>query len=164
LIGYVTGKGADPAALRSLLAETLPEIMLPSQIVVLDRMPLTPNGKIDRKALPKPVAELVADVVVAEEGTETTIAGIWAAALGVQTVSTTANFFDLGGHSLLVVQVQRQMRDALAREIAITDIFRFPTVRALAAHLGDAGREDQPDAASRGAARAAARLARMGRR
>jgi hypothetical protein len=60
--------------------------------------------------------------------------------------------------------VQRQMRDALARDIAITDIFRFPTVRALAAHLGDAGVEGQPDAASRGTARAAARLARMGRR
>ena len=164
LIGYVTGRGADPVALRSLLAQTLPEIMLPAQIVVLDRMPLTPNGKIDRKALPKPMAEAAVDVVAAVDGTETTIAGIWAAALGVQTVSTTANFFDLGGHSLLVVQVQRQLRDALARDIAITDIFRFPTVRALAAHLGDTGAEDQPDAASRGAARAAARLARMGRR
>ena len=164
LIGYVTGKGADPVALRAALAQTLPEIMLPSQIVVLDRMPLTPNGKIDRKALPKPMADVDVDVVAAADDTEATIAGIWAAALGVQTVSTTANFFDLGGHSLLVVQVQRQMRDALARDIAITDIFRFPTVRALAAHLGDVGDEGQPDAASRGAARAAARLARMGRR
>ena len=164
LIGYVTGKGADPVALRSILAETLPEIMLPSQIVVLDRMPLTPNGKIDRKALPKPVSEVAADVVAAADDTEASIASIWAAALGVKTVSTTANFFDLGGHSLLVVQVQRQMRDALGRDIAITDIFRFPTVRALAAHLGNTGAEGQPDAASRGAARAAARLARMGRR
>jgi natural product biosynthesis luciferase-like monooxygenase protein len=164
LVGYVTGKGADPCALRVNLAQTLPEIMIPSQIVVLDRMPLTPNGKIDRKALPKPMAELAVDVVAASDATEATIAGIWAAALGVQSVSTTANFFDLGGHSLLVVQVQRQMRDALGRDIAITDIFRFPTVRALAAHLGDAGVEGQPDAASRGAARAAARLARMGRR
>ena len=143
LVGYVTGKGADPQALRGHLAESLPDIMLPSQIVVLDRM---------------------ADIVKAADDTEATIAGIWATALGVQTVSTTANFFDLGGHSLLVVQVQRQMRDALARDIAITDIFRFPTVQALAAHLGGAGTEGQPDAASRGAARAAARLARMGRR
>ena len=164
LIGYVTGKGADPVALRSILAETLPEIMVPSQIVVLERMPLTPNGKIDRKALPKPMTEAAADVVAATDDTEASIASIWAAALGVKTVSTTANFFDLGGHSLLVVQVQRQMRDALARDIAITDIFRFPTVRALAAHLGNTGAEGQPDAASRGAARAAARLARMGRR
>jgi natural product biosynthesis luciferase-like monooxygenase protein len=164
LIGYVTGKGADPVALRAQLAETLPEIMLPAQIVMLDRMPLTPNGKIDRKALPKPVAEAAADVVAAADDTEATIAGIWAAALGVKTVSTTANFFDLGGHSLLVVQVQRQMRDALARDIAITDIFRFPTVRALAAHLSDIGAQDRPDAAARGVARAAARLARMGRR
>ena len=164
LVGYVTGKGADPQALRGHLAESLPDIMLPSQIVVLDRMPLTPNGKIDRKALAKPAAEVAADIVKAADDTEATIAGIWATALGVQTVSTTANFFDLGGHSLLVVQVQRQMRDALARDIAITDIFRFPTVQALAAHLGGAGTEGQPDAASRGAARAAARLARMGRR
>ena len=164
LVGYVTGKGADPVALRNHLAESLPEIMLPSQIVVLDRMPLTPNGKIDRNALVKPVAEVAADVVVAADATEATIAGIWARALGVNTVSTTANFFDLGGHSLLVVQVQRQMRDALIRDIAITDIFRFPTVQALAAHLSGSGTQDQPDAASRGAARAAARLARMGRR
>ena len=168
LVGYVTGKGADPAALRADLAETLPEIMLPAKIVVLDRMPLTPNGKIDRKALPKPGAGIGAEVAaeggIAAEGLEASIAGIWAAALGVQTVSSTANFFDLGGHSLLVVQVQRQMRDALSRDIAITDIFRFPTVRTLAAYLGDTGTQDQPDAASRGAARAAARLARMGRR
>lgn len=167
LIGYVTGKGADPAALRAGLAESLPEIMLPAQIVVLDRMPLTPNGKIDRKALPRPVADVAVDVVVAADATEATIAGIWAAALGVKTVSTTANFFDLGGHSLLVVQVQRQMRDALARDIAITDIFRFPTVKTLAAHLEDTGEAAggaTPDAASRGVARAAARLARMGRR
>ena len=164
LVGYVTGKGADPMVLRAHLAETLPEIMIPAQIVVLDRMPLTPNGKIDRKALPKPMAEVAADVVPAADAREATIAGIWAGALGMKTVSATANFFDLGGHSLLVVQVQRQMRDALARDIAITDIFRFPTVRALAAHLGGAGGDGAPDAASRGAARAAARLARMGRR
>jgi natural product biosynthesis luciferase-like monooxygenase protein len=164
LVGYVTGKGTDPVALRAGLADILPEIMIPAQIVVLDRMPLTPNGKIDRKALAKPVAEAAVDLVVAADGLEATIAAIWAKALGVQTVSTTANFFDLGGHSLLVVQVQRQMRDALARDIAVTDIFRFPTVQALAAHLGDAGEEGQPDAASRGAARAAARLARTGRR
>jgi acyl carrier protein len=164
LVGYVTGKGADPVALRGHLAKSLPDIMLPSQIVVLDRMPLTPNGKIDRKALPKPLAEAAVDVVAAADDTEATIAGIWAAALGVKAVSTTANFFDLGGHSLLVVQVQRQMRDALDRDIAITDIFRFPTVRALAAHLAGAVAESRPDAASRGVARAAARLARMGRR
>ena len=165
LIGYVTGKGIDPVALRASLAATLPDFMLPSQIVVLDHMPLTPNGKIDRKALPKPIAEMATEMVAAADTTEAIIAGIWATALGMDAVSTTANFFDLGGHSLLVVQVQRQMRDALARDIAITDIFRFPTVRALAAHLSNAvGTQDQPDAASRGVARAAARLARMGRR
>lgn len=164
LVGYVTGKGADPKALRTGLTEILPEIMIPAQIVVLESMPLTPNGKIDRRALSKPAAEAAVDLVLGSDSLEAIIASIWATALGVQTVSVTANFFDLGGHSLLAVQVQRQMREALARDIAVFDVFRFPTVQALAAHLSDAGAEGQPDAASRGAARAAARLARLGRR
>jgi acyl-coenzyme A synthetase/AMP-(fatty) acid ligase/acyl carrier protein len=170
IVGWVTparaGTAPDPEALRAGLAGILPEIMLPARIVVLDRMPMTPNGKIDRKALPAPFGGAAeAPAVRAEGEAEALIAGIWSEALGVPEVSVTANFFDLGGHSLLVVQVQRQMKEALGRDIAITDLFRFPTVRSLAAHLSAAGgSQDAPSAASRGAARAAARLARMGRR
>lgn len=168
LVGYVTSTGAsqrpDAATLREQLAAELPEIMVPSQIVLLDRMPQTPNGKIDRKALPSPDA--VADrgpMVAAGDDTEATIAAVWCEALGLKEVSVTDNFFDLGGHSLLVVQVQRRLKEKLGRDIAITDVFRFSTVRAMATHLnGSAG--DEPSAANRGAARAAARLARMGRR
>lgn len=167
LIAYVTAgpQRPDPVALREMLAERLPEFMLPSQIMVLDRMPLTPNGKIDRKALPLPSEQVAAgEQVAAENDLEADIAEIWREALGLDSISVTGNFFDLGGHSLLVVQVQRRMKEVLGRDVAITDLFRFPTVRSVAAHLsGEAS--DGHGAAGRGAARAAARVAaRMGRR
>ena len=165
LVGYVTAKNTRPSQQTLLddLAKELPDFMVPSMIVILDKMPLTPNGKIDRKALPIPTfGDAAGETEKAEGNTETVIAAIWANALGVPEVSVTGNFFDLGGHSLLVVQVQRQMKERLGRDVAITDLFRFPTVRALAKHLS--GDESQKEtAASRGAARAAARLARRKR-
>ncbi|MGC4025587.1 MAG: LLM class flavin-dependent oxidoreductase [Mesorhizobium sp.] len=166
LVGYVTAGNGRPSAndLQARLAEKLPEFMRPSQIIILDRMPMTPNGKIDRKALPLPAATAErGEMVAAESDVEAQVAAIWKQALGLEEISVTENFFDLGGHSLLVVQVQRRMKERFAREIAITDIFRFPTVRAIAAHLAS---DTVPvnNAADRGAARAAARLARMGRR
>lgn len=166
LIGYVTAVGAKPdvAALKSQLAEALPDFMVPSQIVALDRMPLTPNGKIDRNALPHPkMQQADGPAEAAENDTEATIYQVWRDALGLDTFSVNSNFFDLGGHSLLVVQVQRDLKERLGRAISITDVFRYPTVRKLAEFLGG---DAQPEksAANRGAARAAARLARMGRR
>jgi natural product biosynthesis luciferase-like monooxygenase protein len=163
LVGYVTasstGKLIDTDTLRGRLVTILPDVMVPAHLVVLDAMPLTPNGKIDRKALPHPV-RTVGLVTEAADEFETTIAAIWGEALGIENVSVTGNFFDLGGHSLLVVQVQRRMKETLGRDIAITDIFRFPTVRSIAAHLGRDAENDEGAAANRGAARAAARMAR----
>lgn len=172
LIAYVTaaraGSGPDAAVLRAALAESLPEFMVPAKIMVIDRFPLTPNGKIDRKALPTPADSGANDTTAPlESGTEEVIAGIWRDALGLPEVSATANFFDLGGHSLLVVRVQRQLKAVLNRDVAISDLFRFPTIRALAGHLNAAANENEvaaPSAASRGAARAAARRARLGGR
>ncbi|MFV0473267.1 MAG: MupA/Atu3671 family FMN-dependent luciferase-like monooxygenase [Pikeienuella sp.] len=173
LIGYVTparaGAAPEAGALREALAAHLPEFMVPAQVMVLDRMPLTPNGKIDRKALPSPASAATAEPAAPVEGaTEDLIAGIWREALGLAEVSATASFFDLGGHSLLVVQVQRRLKEALKRDVSITDLFRFPTIRALAGHLAaqsDERGDDAPSVASRAAARAAARLAmRTGRR
>ncbi|MFZ5750416.1 MAG: MupA/Atu3671 family FMN-dependent luciferase-like monooxygenase [Pseudomonadota bacterium] len=166
LVAYVTpGSGRpSPEALLARLAGQLPDFMLPALVVVLDRMPLTPNGKVDRKALPMPTWTVTRGAMAeAETDLESAIAAIWRDALGLDEVSVTENFFDLGGHSLLVVQVQRRMKQDLDREVAITDLFRFPTIRAIANHLaGNAG--ESPRAADRGAARAAARLARLGRR
>lgn len=166
LVAYVTPGTARPVVteLRAMLEVRLPDFMVPAQIVLLERMPLTPNGKIDRKALPAPSARSERGKMTAAEGDlETGIAAIWRHALGLDEVSVTENFFDLGGHSLLVVQVQRRMKEDLGREVAITDLFRFPTIRTIAAHLAGAPSETA-NAVDRGAARAAARLARLGRR
>ena len=140
LVGYVTADGpVDEAALKAGLAAHLPEVMIPAHLVRLDTFPLTPNGKVDRKALPAPfaAAPVAAKPVALEGGIEETIAAVWARVLGVPQVGRSDNFFTLGGHSLLAVQAHREMKTALnADRLAITDIFRFPVVSALAAHLG----------------------------
>jgi hypothetical protein len=102
---------------------------------------LTPNRKIDRKALPAPSSKpLETQAFVAPTSDiEARIAAVWARVLGVSKVGSKDNFFALGGHSLLAVQAHREIRDALgATKLSITDIFRFPTLSALAAHLDDA--------------------------
>ncbi len=143
LIAYVTtDDGVSEEALRASLATTLPEQMVPSRIVTLQAFPLTPNRKIDRNALPDPsdaqAPRAAADFPVPESDLEKRIATVWARVLGVPEVSSNDNFFALGGHSLLAVQAHREIRDALGTSrLAITDIFRFPTLSALAAHLDD---------------------------
>ncbi|HVF55935.1 MAG TPA: amino acid adenylation domain-containing protein [Pyrinomonadaceae bacterium] len=128
----------DDSGLRVYLKEKLPSYMLPSTYVVLDELPLTPNGKIDRRALPAPgapgVGRCVSYVAPAND-IEQAIAAIWQKALGIESVSTDENFFDLGGHSLLMVQVHRRVKESLRREVSLVDLFRFPTVNSLAAYL-----------------------------
>ena len=141
LVGYVTADGTiDEQALRDGLGQHLPEVMVPAHIVRLDAFPLTPNGKVDRKALPTPSAVAAPAApkafVPLEGGLEQTIAAVWARVLGVPQVGRSDNFFTLGGHSLLAVQAHREMKVALNSDrIAITDIFRFPVVSALADHI-----------------------------
>jgi acyl carrier protein len=131
--------------------------MIPAAFVRLTTFPMTPNGKIDRKALPAPKTGATERITTEPEGElEATIAAIWRELLGVEHLSPTQNFFDLGGHSLLAVQMQRRLRDALARDISITEIFRFSTIKTLAQHIeGGEG----AGAANRGRNRARARLA-----
>ncbi len=139
LVGYVTpqaGVTLKPDDLRQALAAELPEIMLPASLVVVFAFSLTPNGKVDRLALPDPRAAIVLPVAVAPGNEfEKSIAALWREVLGLSEVSVTDNFFDLGGHSLLVVQVQRRLREVSGQEVSITDMFRFPTIRGLAQHL-----------------------------
>jgi acyl carrier protein len=131
--------------------------MVPQAVLVLPSFPMTPNGKVDRRALPEPNAAIaVRPAASAPHGElERTIAAIWQDVLGLPQVGTTDNFFDLGGHSLLVVQVQRRLREACGREVSITDMFRLPTIKALAAHLG--GEQPAASAVNDGLARAQAR-------
>ncbi len=139
LVGYVTPKTGvtlKSEELRQALAVELPEIMVPASLVVVLAFPLTPNGKVDRLALPDPRAAIVVPTAVSPENDfEKSIAALWRDVLGLSEVSVTDNFFDLGGHSLLVVQVQRRLREVSGQEVSITDMFRFPTIRGLAQHL-----------------------------
>jgi hypothetical protein len=141
LVGYVMLRGRSDLsgdALRTHVGQTLPDAMVPSAIVALDAFPLTPNGKIDRKALP------AVDMVRVESSTVTTppvdaneklVAEAWAAELG-RDVNRDDNFFDIGGHSLLAVKVFRRLSELTGAPLALTDVFRFPTVRTFAKHLG----------------------------
>ncbi|MCV2867815.1 LLM class flavin-dependent oxidoreductase [Defluviimonas sp. WL0002] len=142
LVAYVTTEpGLSPEALGAHLKVRLPAHMVPAHVVPLDEMPLTPNGKVDRKALPAPAAVTAPKVaeairVAPSSGAEETIAGIWRRILNLPAVGAEDNFFALGGHSLLAVQAHREIRDAMgASTLSITDIFRFPTLSALARHL-----------------------------
>jgi aryl carrier-like protein len=113
--------------------------MVPSAFVTLPALPLSPNGKLDRKALPAPPTdrpEVSATFAAPTGELQRTIAAIWRDVLGVDRVGVQDNFFDLGGHSLLMVRVQARLRDALDRDISIVELFQHATIAALAQHLG----------------------------
>lgn len=146
------GRSLERAELRAFLSERLPEFMLPTAWVALAVLPKTPNAKIDRKALPAPEDVAVAPRRAAqppENELEKQIASIWREVLAAPEIGRDENFFDLGGHSLLTVQVQGRLRRQLDRQVALTDLFRFPTVRTLAQFLAiDVGEQEKTQAAA----------------
>ena len=169
LVAYVVPAGAEApssAELREYLRGRLPDYMVPAHFLAMSSLPQTPNGKIDRKALPTPghsATKATDEPFVAPAGDlEEQIADIWKNVLKLQQVGTRDNFFDLGGHSLLAVQMHRQLREALGRDLSITDIFRFPTIHSLSTYLGDANAEGA--AARQGVDRAQGRRAALKRR
>ncbi|HEU0051969.1 MAG TPA: beta-ketoacyl synthase N-terminal-like domain-containing protein, partial [Longimicrobium sp.] len=135
LVAYVVGE-AEADALREHARRSLPEYMVPSAFVALERLPLNANGKLDRKALPAPEYAAGADRYVAPRTeAERKVAAVWAEVLGVESVGAHDRFFDLGGHSLLLVRVQARLREAFGQPVPITHLFRYLTVSALAAAL-----------------------------
>ncbi|HTR46527.1 MAG TPA: beta-ketoacyl synthase N-terminal-like domain-containing protein, partial [Verrucomicrobiae bacterium] len=153
LVAYVVPKaGAAPSVvdLRRYLAEKLPDYMVPASLLLLERMPLNANGKIDQPALPDWRAGLSEErrkVELPQSALQRQIAEIWRELLHVERVGSDDNFFDLGGHSLLLTKVHARLVETLRREIAIVDLFKYPTVSSLAAYLGDGGsgrEESQP--------------------
>jgi len=140
LVGYVklvAGSETDDSVLRALLQAQLPAYMIPSVLVVMERLPLTPNGKVDRRALPPPdgTRRLAGEYVAPRDELEQRIAGIWRELLGLERVGVHDNFFDLGGHSLLLLQVQSKLNAMLESPVATVTLFHYPTISLLAAHL-----------------------------
>ncbi|MDY7096305.1 MAG: amino acid adenylation domain-containing protein, partial [Acidobacteriota bacterium] len=133
--------------LQGHLRRTLPDYMLPSVTVLLAALPRTPNGKVDRKALPDPELKAVAASAGAAARTplEEVLCGIWAEVLGLPQVSVDANFFELGGHSLLATQVVSRLRTALGVDPSLKILFQAPTVAQLARRLEDAHRPALPE-------------------
>jgi hypothetical protein len=127
------------AALHSFLKEKLPEYMLPSAMMVLDRLPLNPNGKVDRKNLPLPEIQSSRKETGYRAPTseiEQTIAAVWQEVLGHPKVGIHDNFYDLGGNSLLMVRVHTKLRKILKRDLSIMEMFfQYPTIHALAEFL-----------------------------
>ncbi|HYR11236.1 MAG TPA: phosphopantetheine-binding protein, partial [Longimicrobium sp.] len=164
LVAYVVAEGEPPStdALRAALAARLPDYMVPGAFVVLDALPLTPNGKVDRRALPDPAAAAPARTalrVPPRTPAEREVAAVWREVLGKEEVSVDDNFFNLGGHSLLLAQVAARLEERRGREIPLLDLFRHTTVAAQAAYLDGDGRDDAPAAAPRGGGQASSRLA-----
>ncbi|WP_338861601.1 non-ribosomal peptide synthase/polyketide synthase [Mycetohabitans rhizoxinica] len=138
LVAYVQAEADEPLAstLRAQVAASLPEYMVPSAFVRLDAFPLTPNGKLDRRALPEPDADALAhQAYEAPQGElETTLATIWAELLGVERVGRHDSFFALGGHSLLAVRLMNRVRE-LGADVPLATLFATPTLAAFAAAL-----------------------------
>ncbi|AJX09585.1 non-ribosomal peptide synthetase [Burkholderia pseudomallei] len=138
LVAYYKGD-ADVAALRAQAAQHLPSYMVPSAYVRLDAWPLTPNGKLDRRALPAPADDAYAraEYEAPQGAKEEALAAIWRELLHVERVSRHDNFFELGGHSLLAVQLVSRLRQALSVEVALSTVFDAPVLSALASRLDD---------------------------
>ncbi|HDN26118.1 MAG TPA: amino acid adenylation domain-containing protein, partial [Thioploca sp.] len=132
------------AHLRDVLKEKLPDYMVPASFVFLSAMPLTPNGKIDRKALPNPQALRLDDeasYIAPETEIEHQIATVWQSVLQINKVGIHDNFFDLGGNSLLIIQVQNKLVEVLNKEVPVVAFFQYPTISALAHYLADSHHE-----------------------
>jgi amino acid adenylation domain-containing protein len=151
LVAYVVPRppaGADLAQeLSRWLKERLPEYMVPSAIVVLEKLPLSPSGKIDRRALPPPSEQRSGSMFdVPQSEAERVIVAIWEAVLRRAPIGVHDNFFDIGGHSLRLAEVQSRLQAAFHCEVPMLDLFRRPTIRAMAAHLSGASYPFQDDA------------------
>ena len=143
LIAYVVPVEFEVApqrslALRSYLKEHLPDYMVPNSIVMLDKMPLTPSGKVDRRALPEPDLsrpEWAGALVMPQSDTEKLIARVWQELLQLEEVGIYDNFFELGGNSLLLIQVHKKLIEILGVDLPMVVLFQHPILHGLAQHL-----------------------------
>jgi amino acid adenylation domain-containing protein len=163
LVAFLAGEAGRAISvpdLRSVVAARLPDYMVPAAFVMLEALPLTPSGKVDRLALGRvnvPAQPMAADTAPPASDVERALSAIWCRVLDLDRVGLHDNFFDLGGHSLLMVRLQTEIARELDRDVSIVDLFRAPSVAALARLL--AARTSRPDPVA--AARARARRQRQ---
>jgi amino acid adenylation domain-containing protein len=146
LVAYVVAAAAESApstsVLRAFLQEKLPDYMIPSAFVFLDALPLTANRKVDRRALPVPDErrpDIEASYAAPRSQTERMLADIWAEVLNVEQVGINDNFFDLGGHSLLMIRVLRKLQEIIEQDISMITLFQYPTIGSLSNYLSSTG-------------------------
>ncbi|MEV6823790.1 amino acid adenylation domain-containing protein [Amycolatopsis sp. NPDC051102] len=147
LVGYVVpaaGVAVDPARVREFLGESLPDYMVPAALVVVDGLPLTVNGKLDRRALPAPDYSGAAAGRAPRSPLEASLCDLLAEVLDVDRVGIDDSFFDLGGHSLLATRLTSRVRSALGRELSVRQVFEFPTAAGLAGCLDGAAGQARP--------------------
>ena len=142
LVGYITGAGLDPAAVRAAMAERLPEYMVPAAIMVIDALPLTVNGKLDRRALPAPEFVDVDSYRAPSTAVEEILVGVYAKILGLGRVGVDDSFFDLGGNSLSAMRLIAAVNTGLNCHLSVRTLFEAPSVAQLAPRI--AGDDDRP--------------------
>jgi amino acid adenylation domain-containing protein len=141
LIAYVVSNLEEElivSELRAFLKRSLPEYMIPSIFLSIDSIPLTPNGKLDRQALPEPDKQrpnIRSDYRMPRNIAEKAITGIWQEVLNLERVGTHDNFFDLGGHSLLLVQVHAKLKEKFKSDLSLIELFKYPTIIDLTKHI-----------------------------
>jgi amino acid adenylation domain-containing protein len=143
LAAYVVpehGQQLQAHNLRTALESFLPAYMIPMSFLMMETLPLNANGKVDRSLLPAPVtASEPTSATAVKEGTEEIISSVWKKMLGVEHLGPTDNFFDLGGDSILLVEVHAELQQILNRRFSVTDLFQFPSIRALGNYLDGQG-------------------------
>ncbi len=170
LVAYIQPKMNQKPGIKDIkekLKSALPDFMLPSEFVVLSVFPLTPNGKIDRKSLPAPSSENKItsrqEAKQPENKLQEKISAIWKDVLNLEEIGITDNFFDIGGHSLLVIQILEKIRNISDKNIKMTDMFKYPTIRLLSDYL-DSDDNDVNESLASGQARAEKRKSAASRR
>jgi len=147
IVAYVTeerrgveeGKKVAVEDLKKYLRERLPEYMTPSEVMILEEMPLTANGKIARNALPALTglrSALEGAYIAPQNGIERVMANLWQEVLRMDKVGRSDNFFDLGGNSLLMLELHAKLQETLKTDLALVEMFKYPTVASLAEYLG----------------------------
>jgi len=148
LVAYVVGNESEDrerslSELRAYVAARLPEYMTPSLFVELDHLPLTQNGKLDRRALPEPERRVEVEYVAPGNAVEEVLTDVWRTVLGLKRVGVKDNFFELGGHSLLATQIVSHVKDIFDLDVPVRSLFETPTISELAIALAEKSEDPQ---------------------